>query len=264
MRHRVTFVWFSYSVDSFLFEQSFRAATETTKRDDRIEAEFVLADDIWNPVEDGVKSRFLAKENTRIFETTYRRTNMLLGGENLEGQVLAMKRAKDETKSDIIVKVDCDTLIYQSDWLVKLAESKTADITGVFDFGFNCHFSIYGFTYAIKSRIIDDLVKDVKKYPAHHHAWEDHEISSRIFRLRNGELDFAIRYLEGPQSGFIVRRLMDVNNTFVNSQACTFAWDYQTSRDKISYRKAVCDWMHHLNDIREGISPPFEVPKTIP
>lgn len=265
MATKIAVAWLAYTADSECFRQSARAAMRTLRADERFKPTFVLLDDAWHPVDKTVREWFLSQPHTMRIITTYRRSGMLLGGENFSGQCRALDEvAKKCTLPDngILLKTDCDALLLRADWLAQFAADGQSDIAGVFDFGNRCHFSVYGFCYALRARIIAPLAEDAEKYPAHHAAWEDHETSSRIYRLRGGEVDFATRFLEGPDSGLLCQPLAQVNDTFVHAQACTFAWDYQAQppHERQRYRAEVAGWMRRLNDLAEGAANPAPQP----
>lgn len=226
---------------------------------EKLDAKFVLIDDAWSPVLPTVRKWFLEyAPNSHILTTTYRRSQMLLGGENFTGQCEAFADAAEMTEADILVKIDCDTLLFKSDWLEQFADDDKALVAGAFDYAHNCHFSVFGFIYALKASILDQLSDDAKTYPAHHHAWEDHEVSMRVFRLAGGRIDSMLRWRPSPQDGFVVQPLNKANDTFVYARATTFAWDYQATPEdeKPSFRAKVGAMMKRLNDINEGIIVP--------
>ena len=260
----IVFAWLAYRPDSDLFRESVRSVIRTFGKDERFAPQYVMLDDAWCPVRRDVREWFLAQPDTRRIATTYRRSAMLLGGENFLGQCRAFLDAAESCElpdEGIFVKVDCDAVHFRGDWLAEFAADEWAQVAGVFDYGNDNHFSVFGFTYAVKARWLDPLARDAEMYPAHHKAWEDHETSSRIFRMCGGDTDTMLRFREGAESGLICRPLDQVNDTWVKAQCCTFAWDYQPAADKPAYRAKVAEWMKRLNDVAEGLRD-METPKT--
>lgn len=251
----LTFVYLAYNEDSELVVEAQRAAINAMVGSNAFKkVSHVLLDDAWCPVEKKCRDRFLLHNNSYRIATGYRRGTMILGGENLVGQIEGFCQAAEATEADVIVKVDADTLIFKVDWIETFAQDDEAECAGAFDFGFGNHTSVFGLCYALKSRILRHLLADVRKYPAHHKAWEDHEVSSRIFRIKNGNMDSLMRWRSNTHGDdFWVVPLRDANDTFIRARAINFAWDYSSTPDaeKKEYRAKVADFMKHLNDLNE-------------
>ena len=180
---------------------------------------------------------------------------MILGGENLAGQCQAFVDAAEATDADILVKVDADTLIFKTDWISQFAANQAAKIAGAFDFGFGNHVSVFGLAYAIKRVMLRPLLEDVRRYPAHHKAWEDHEVSSRIFRLCNGDMDSLMRWRSNTHGDdFWVLPMIKANDTFVKGRVMNFAWDYSSTpaAERPAYRSRVLAMMRRLNNLKEA------------
>lgn len=256
MKTPITIAWLAYKTDSKLFWESFKCAKRTLLSDDRFAPTFIMLDDAWNPVDLDIRQKFLSDEDvcTQRLVTSYPRTGMLIGGENLEGQIRAFCLAEEATPyaaNKIFVKMDCDAMLFKTEWLHKFAMDDRAVVAGAFDFGSRNHTSVYGYCYALKASMLRPLMADIETYPAHHHAWEDHEVSSRIFRIRQADMDYAHRYVPGAESGFVCCPLNAVNETFIRGNVVTFAWDYQISQDKTTFRRQVGEWMCKLNELAD-------------
>lgn len=251
---KVTVAFLCYRGDSDLLLEALRAAKAAFAKS-ALDATYVLIDDAWCPVRNDARDRFLSNEGCVRMETTYRRTAMLLGGENFTGQVKAFRDAAKATDADILLKLDVDTCLFKTDWLEEFAKDPKAMCAGGFDYGLNNHMSVFGFCYALKASCLDALLEDAEKYPAHHKAWEDHETSSRVYRIFNGEQGVLMRWrANNPDDGFIVQPLEMANDTFVNARAASCAWNFQTQPDnqKPAFRKKVLETMKRWNDIVEA------------
>lgn len=253
---KVTVAFLCYRNDSELLLESQRAAIGAFAKTGTLEPHFVLVDDAWCPVKREVRERFLAAHprSSRI-ATGYKRGFMILGGENLKGQCEAFVEAAELTDADILVKMDADTCMFKADWLEEFAQDPKALCAGAFDFGNGNHTSVFGLCYALKREVLKPLAEDVKRFPAHHKAWEDHEVSSRVFRLANGDMDSLMRWRANVKGdGFYVIALDEANDTCVRARAVNCGWDYssQPADKKSGYRAKVCGWMKRWNDLAEG------------
>lgn len=213
----ITVVYPAYKDDSDLMLESVRAAKTAFSKYPRLRVSWVCADDVWCSVRDDAMAKFLETPNSMRLPTTYRRGPMILGGENLVGQCETFVKAAKETNADIIAKMDCDTQLFNADWIEEFADNKKALCGGAFDFGYGNHISVFGGCYLLRSSVLDSLLEDVKKYPAHHKAWEDHEVSSRIFRISGGDMDVLMRWRSGLADLFLSIPLREANDTLVGA-----------------------------------------------
>ena len=251
---KVVVAFLCYRDDSDLLLEALRAAKAAFAKSVRLDPVFALLDDAWCPVRADVREKFLQDEKCIRMETTYRRATMLLGGENFTGQVRAFRDVAKMTGAEILVKHDVDTCLFKVDWLEMFADDPKAMCAGGFDYGLNNHMSVFGFCYALKGACLDALLADAEKYPAHHKAWEDHETSSRVYRIYNGEQGVLMRWrANDPGDGFIVQPLERANDTFINARAASCAWDFQTQppENKPAFRRKVLETMKHWNDLVE-------------
>ena len=255
-RVNVAVAFLCYREDSELVLESERAAIAAFEKCPSLNPSFVLIDDAWCPVNKECREKFLAAHpNTYHILTGYRRGTMILGGENLTGQCEAFCKAADMTDADILVKMDADTCMFKADWIEQFANTPEALCAGAFDFGMGNHTSVFGLCYALKRGILKPLLDDVRQYPAHHKAWEDHEVSSRVFRIAKGDMDSLMRWRSNtPGDDFWVVPLSQANDTFVNARAANCAWDSsaQPPDKRPAFRAQVCAWMKRWNDLVEG------------
>lgn len=253
---RVTVAFLCYRNDSELLLESQRAAIRAFAESDTLEASFVMVDDAWCPVKSGAREKFLAAHpRAGRIATGYKRGFMILGGENLKGQCEAFAEAAELTDADILVKMDADTCMFKADWLEEFAKDEKALCAGAFDLGNNNHTSVFGLCYALKRKVLRPLAEDARRFPAHHKAWEDHEVSSRVFRLADGDMDSLMRWRANVKGdGFWVIPLDEANDTCAKARAVNCGWDYssQPASKKAEYRTKVCAWMKRWNDLAEG------------
>ena len=250
---RVTVAFLCYRNDSELLLESQRSAIRAFAKSETLEPSFVMLDDAWCPVEREAREKFLAAHpRASRIATGYKRGFMILGGENLKGQCEAFVEAAELTQADILVKMDADTCMFKVDWIEEFAKDEKALCAGAFDFGNNNHTSVFGLCYALKRRVLRLLAEDARKYPAHHKAWEDHEVSSRVFRLAGGDMDSLMRWRPNVKGdGFWVVSLEQANDTCTTARAVNCGWDYgvQPARNRKEYRAKVCAWMKRWNDL---------------
>lgn len=255
MKNRVTIAFLAYRDDSALVLESQRAAIRAFAKCETLEPTFVLMDDAWCPVERTAREKFLAAHpNTRHVLTGYRRGFMILGGECILGQCEAFRDIAEATSADMLVKMDADTCMFKADWLEQFAADEKALCAGAFDFGNGNHTSVFGLCYALKRGVLSPLVEDLRRYPAHHKAWEDHEVSSRVFRLAGGDMESLMRWHSNTQGDdFWVMALSQANDTCINARAANCAWDFASmpEEERISYRAKVCAQMKRWNDLIE-------------
>lgn len=252
---KVAVAFLSYRDDSDVLLEAERAAIRAFAQSNTLEPTFVLVDDAWCPVTEEARKKFLsAHPSTYHVMTGYRRGPMILGQENLLGQCKAFESLADQLGVDILLKVDSDTCLFKVDWIEEFAQNPDAYCAGAFDFGNQNHTSVFGLCYAIKASILPDLARDVETYPAHHKAWEDHEMSSRVFRLCDGRMNSLLRWRSNtPGDDFWVIPLAQANETLINARAANCAWDFSrtTGNARKEYRMKVHEWMKKWNDLLE-------------
>lgn len=253
---RVAVAFLCYREDSELVLESQRAAIRAFAHEPSLDPYFVLIDDAWCRTTKPVRDAFLAAHpQSRVIVTGYRRGTMILGGENLVGQIEAFCDAAETTQADVLVKMDADTCMFKADWLREFAENPDAMCAGAFDFGCGNHTSVFGLCYALKGGILRPLLEDVRTYPAHHKAWEDHETSSRVFRISGGDMDSLMRWRSNTNGDdFWVIPLSQANDTLVYARAANCGWDYssQPPEKKTEYRAKMLAWMKKWNDMLEA------------
>lgn len=252
---KVCVVFLCYRDDSELVLESQRAAIRAFAKEPTLEANYVLLDDGWCRTTKECRVKFLdASDKASIIETSYRRGTMILGGENLTGQVEAFCKAAEMTDADILVKMDADTCMFKADWVRDFAASNEALCAGAFDFQNNNHTSVFGLCYALKAKVLRLLLEDCRKFPAHHRAWEDHEVSSRVFRIAGGDMSSLMRWRSNTKGdGFWVVPLSRANDTLAFARAANCGWDFgtQPAVKKPEFRAKMLGWMKRWNDLLE-------------
>lgn len=253
---KVAIAILGYRDDSELLLQAQRCAAQTFADSPWAEPRFVLIEDAWCPVNKECREKFLSISGSSRIVTGYRRGTMLLGGENFLGQCEAFQKAAEKEDADILVKLDADTLLLKDDWLEQFVNDPKALCAGAFDFGYANHTSVFGFCYALKRSVLPLLVEDARRFPAHHKAWEDHETSSRVFRIANGDMDSLLRWRANtPGDDFWCVALKMAHERLANARVASCGWDYSTqpAEQKPAFRARICSFMKHINDLRGKI-----------
>ena len=252
---KVCVVFLCYRDDSELVLESQRAAIRAFKAEPTLEPSFVLLEDAWCPVTVFARNRFLAASDAaRVFTTTYRRGFMILGGVNLTGQCEAFQEVAESTGADMLVKMDADTCMFKADWIKEFASHNEALCAGAFDFQNGNHTSVFGLCYALKREVLEPLARDVRKFPAHHKAWEDHEVSSRVFRIADGRTSSLLRWRSNhADDGFWVVPLEGARERFVQARAVNCGWNFgsQPPDKRAAFRLKMLAWMRRWNVMLE-------------
>lgn len=139
-------------------------------------------------------------------QSGWKRNGNLIGTAHSIGYMTTCKRLIDEGffKSPVIVKVDPDASIYQKDWLDRFYNSKYA-LVGSFK---EMEDYPMGNCYAFKSSYVSEVLNDMCKFKPFFNCFEDYEIAVRIARVadKNGNETDIMRYMSGPQDGFILQQ----------------------------------------------------------
>lgn len=138
-------------------------------------------------------------------QSGWKRNGNLIGTAHSIGYMTTCKRLIDEGifKSSVIVKVDPDASIYQKDWCDRFYDSKYA-LVGSFK---EMEDYPMGNCYAFKSSYVSEVLNDMCKFKPFFNCFEDYEIAVRIARVadKNGNQTDIMRYMSGPQDGFILQ-----------------------------------------------------------
>lgn len=186
-------------------------------------------------------------ESLVIAPTYYNRNRNQHGQDCILGMLKCMN--KYCSNNSIAVKIDPDTLVFDTSYVDKFDFYKNI----VFSASFRQHpHYAMGLTYAIDSKILNELIQDVEQFPAHHEALENFEIGQRIFRLFgeqavnriffSPESDGAF-YIGEPhqlptKEGNIERQLMRLG-----AYSCGWTYNATAQKDQPNYRKMQADFM---------------------
>lgn len=109
--------------------------------------------------------------------TSFKRAGNLNGQECIMG-ILALFKQSIRRKSDVVVKMDCDTLLLGTTWLQQFLADKNALVTGSDDRG-----CLYGMCYALKPVLVDALIELFTRCPVGDRSQEDIYLGYRARRL---------------------------------------------------------------------------------
>lgn len=125
-----------------------------------------------------------------VEHSTHFRNGNLLGQEHTLYHALKMKELAPKG-DDIVVKFDPDTVFFDLSWIDSLRKDSDAVMAGAY----KVHISyIMGMAYAVKGVALDSYLDDVKRFPSWIRCLEDYEVSSRLYRLTDGDPYAAHRY----------------------------------------------------------------------
>lgn len=233
-------VWFTYSRDEPLVKRSIEAAMLTLGDD----AFYLVADDGFSSCSEDFTA-WCADRRVFYIQTLWSRDRNLLGPEHLKGATRLM--AEVAAFCTVVVKIDSDALLMRRDWLDRLADSRTAVMTGSYK---GLHNYPMGNCYALKADVCTTLAADCETYPAWAHSFEDYEIGVRLHRLSGGNPRYAIRYLCAPNDGFWLCTPQQVNvaAALENARVVSCGFDYQSTppQHREAYKKAQVEVMEKL------------------
>lgn len=241
----IKYIYFTYKGD----EQHVVESVKCLRRAEPT-APIVIADDCFAPICEEMKNTLVDELKCGYRQTEYNRNGNLLGPENLIGQTQFLEH--EGVDVDVIVKVDADTMLIDTKWVYEFAEKEKPVIAGVVQR--NNHHWIYGMAYAIKTKdCLSLLVRDALLVRAHRDAFEDYEVSTRLYRLSYYHTDFADRHVMGTESGFILSTLAGANESFANARVCNFGYDLQSTppRERAAYKAKQLELMRKINTILE-------------
>lgn len=138
-------------------------------------------------------------------QSGWKRQGNLIGTAHSIGYMTTCKRLMDEGifKSKVIIKIDPDASVYKKDWLDRFYDSGYA-LVGSFK---EMEDYPMGNCYAFKSSYVSEVLNDMCKFKPFFNCFEDYEIAVRIARVadKNGNQTDIMRYMSGPQDGFILQ-----------------------------------------------------------
>lgn len=229
---RISVVWFSYAADAQLLVESVKSVKRSVANLHRMS----VYDDGFNAIPRSTRT-WLEENGVHYEKTFYPREGNLLGPENLKGQVRAMLKAGEG--ADFLVKIDCDTLLLQSDWIEAMALEPQALMAGSYK---GLHNYPMGHCYAVRCSALPALVKDVETYPGWAACFEDYEIGTRLHRIANGDMDYALRWRSGVDDGFWLCGPDQVTQAVLNARVVSCGFGIQgvplEQREKYKFDQA--------------------------
>lgn len=250
---KISIVWFSYRWDGAQLLESVRAASRTLSATAHT-YELHVADDGMMPLDRAVRDRLAREYHVAYRKTFYPRNGHLIGPDNLIGQAQVM--ADIGKDCDVLIKMDCDTLLLKIDWVEALL--KEAEHGAVFAGSYKVqpHYPM-GNCYAVHngSGVLHALARDVENFPAWKGCYEDFEIGTRIARLCHGSQDYALRWRSGEEDGFWLCSPQGVTRKAKEARVVCCGYTYTaTPHDRqADYRALETKAMKLLNDDIEGL-----------
>lgn len=248
-------VWFAYGPDQNLLMESVRAFRRTLPK-----AKLTVCDDGFCALPRMVRAK-LEADGITYRKTFYPRGGNLLGPENLKGQVAEMARAAEG--ADVLVKIDCDTLLLRSDWVEALADEPEALLAGSYK---GLHNYPMGHCYAVRASILPELLQDVETYPGWAACYEDYEIGTRLHRLAGGNMDYALRWRSGVDDGFWLCDPKQITQAALSARvvSCGFCLGQVPHDQRANYKRAQAEIMARLNaDAERSVTPATPLPEPV-
>ena len=248
-------VWFSYGPDGDLLLESMRSVRRTLEAAGH-EHIFYVFDDGFMPLSDDVRDKVENEYHAMYVKQFHPRNTNLLGPEHLKEQTKAMALAG--RFADVILKIDCDTLLLKCDWIEELMKEHSYNPLMVGSYKGLKNYPM-GNCYAVKTedRLLDRLAKDCETFPAWANSFEDYEVGTRLHRLAEGNDDYAIRYRSGVEDGFWLCDPQQVSSAAKNARvvSCGFGFTACPANKKAEYKAMQKMVMQRLNDDVEGLLP---------
>lgn len=248
-------VWFAYGPDQNLLMESVRSVRRTLPK-----AKLTVCDDGFCALPRLVRER-IESVGVTYRKTFYPRGGNLLGPENLKGQVAEMARAGEG--SDVLIKIDCDTLLLRSDWVEALADEPEALLAGSYK---GLHNYPMGHCYAVRAAVLPELLKDVETYPGWAACFEDYEIGTRLHRLAGGNMDYALRWRSGVDDGFWLCNPEQITQAALSARvvSCGFGMGAVKPECRADYKRAQAEVMSRLLDDLDRRAKPSATPSPAP
>lgn len=248
---KITFLYFSYIEDENLIKYSILSNLLLSP-----DSKIVVADDCFNPCTENF-SNWCKNLKVEYIQTNWPRFGNLRGPEHLKGYTELLKNLSKDT--DIIIKIDCDTILLRYDWLDRFYNDTRATIAGSFKIQAPY---VMGNCYAIKSSVCDYLYEDSKTYPAWHDCFEDYEIGIRLARQAKNDQTFALRYPSDRRYGFWLCTPQEVNIDEVMNSArvvsCGFIYNGLLPQDKTKHKQLQIEVMSKIYEkVKEYKIKPF-------
>jgi hypothetical protein len=241
------FVWPTYRIDQYHIIESVKSV-QYAMRGHEEKATYVALEDSLCPL-DREPRQLLKQMGVDIITTDYFRNNNNIGEEALSGQLREWCRLEEKYTFDYLVKIDCDTLVYDLKWLWAIEADESKTLVGTFK---TIPYYVFGAIYGLKREVLKPLYEDACKYKAWRGSFEDYETGVRLYRMSGGDLNYAIRYRVSPEDGFILCSLRDARDEMHMSRYVNFGWDLQATpaHQRMDYKQKQLDLMKRMNGLR--------------
>lgn len=188
----ITIMMYTYRHDAEIAKVSLRQMRKVFPKN-----RIVVIDDAHAPMEKQA-TEVIRSLGVDVIYSTHNRDGNLKGVEHTLYHAQKMCELAP-TPDDIVLKIDPDTLLFDTQWITDFERSEDAVLSGAF----KIHIAyIMGMAYAVKGKILKEYLQDVQDYPSWLKSLEDYEVSSRIYRLTKRDPFACMRYQLGARDGW--------------------------------------------------------------
>lgn len=256
-QYNLAVLFFCYRGEGELLRRSTRQVIEVAKNSGRnVAVQVSILYDAEHPLTHAELKALKDElpEDTRFEPTYYFRNGNQHGHDCILGMLKEMDKASvlyPYGECHAIVKVDPDTMIRSLDYVFDLVDDKDAVFTASYK---REPMYAMGLTYALEPYILSDLIADEEKYPSHHDALENYEISRRIIQ-QHGE-DGVIRLEHGVGVGDMcisephevdkINDQMRAEIKGITAYSCGFSYNATPPDKKPEYRQRQYAFMDYL------------------
>lgn len=175
-----TFVWFTWWNDAGVLMRSVQSVLDMYPK-----ANIVVCDDVSNgrTLHPAVVS-ILQKMGAILVPTAWPRNGNLRGWKCAKEVAAVLKWAQEVTGADVVVKIDSDVILIDTQWIDEFAASDRAIVAGMRS---RCGRAFCGATYALKKEGLAALSESFEKdMESPYDTEEDFEMASRLYRYCGG------------------------------------------------------------------------------
>lgn len=239
----ISVIWFTFKNDEKLVVESIKSVLTNIPN-----AKLHIIDDGFAAVSKETRNWIIQQKNTKYYKSFYPRSGHLLGQDNLKNQVKYMLDVTKTDKSDVLVKIDSDTMILNADWIVDFLEDDVTLITG--SYKLSCDYPM-GNCYAVKSSVLQPLYDDVIAYPGWGQCYEDYEVGQRIHRYADihGITDWIHCWRSGVEDGFWLCDPLQVTEAARSARviSCGFSMGSIEAAKVAEYKQQQLNVMKYFN-----------------
>lgn len=205
------FMFFTYSNDEWMIYYSTKFLRQKNFVDQSRDDKIIIIDDANSPLSTLAQSKLKEKPDVIYVQSSYNRNGNLIGNEHMIESLRLINKIirKNNLDPSVIVKMDCDTLLFNDDFINRLIDENKYMSTGYFPGNSLCY--AFGPCYAWNPQLINYLIEDLENAPAHFNSFEDYEMGMRTWRLSGFDGEKFARYMTNLNGGFITMNPRDYN-----------------------------------------------------